>query len=66
MSRLIIGYLKDFIHNAIIHPLMMFLPAGLATKMHDINANWAYGLSRYDEIKLEKSIAAKVRQGGAE
>lgn len=64
MSRLIIGYLKDFIHNAIIHPLMMFLPANLATKMHDINANWAYGLSRYDEIKLEKSIADKVRQGG--
>ena len=26
----------------------------LAHRMHDKNANWAFGLERYDEIKLEK------------
>ncbi len=47
-------YLKSFIHNVFIHPLMMFMPAELANKMHDRNANWAFGLERYDEIQLEK------------
>lgn len=60
MKDVILNYAKDFIHNVIVHPLMMLLPSKLATKMHDINANWAYGLNRYDEIKLEMS----KRQGG--
>lgn len=60
MKKLIVSYIKDFIHNVIVHPLMMLLPANLATKMHDKNANWAYGLNRYDEIKLE---AAKRQDG---
>lgn len=50
-------YLKEFVHNVIVHPLMMFLPAKLATRMHDKNANWAFGSgSRYDEINLESKI----------
>lgn len=53
MKKWLLSYVKYFIHNVIVHPLMMFLPAKTATKMHDINANWAYGLSRYDEINLE-------------
>lgn len=55
MKDVILNYAKDFIHNVIVHPLMMLLPSKLATKMHDINANWAYGLNRYDEIKLESA-----------
>lgn len=46
-------YLKDFVHNVFVHPLMMFLPAELATKMHDRNADWAFSKNRYDELNLE-------------
>jgi hypothetical protein len=48
-----VAWLKSFVHNAIVHPLMMFLPLELANKMHDKNATWAFGLERYDEINLE-------------
>jgi hypothetical protein len=33
--------------------MMMFLPKRLANELHDRNANWAFGLDRYDELKLE-------------
>ena len=49
-----VNWLKDFLHNAIVHPLMMFLPKDLANKMHDRNATYCYGLERYDELKLEE------------
>ena len=47
------SWLKSFVHNVVVHPLMMFLPRDLANRMHDKNANWAFGLERYDELKLE-------------
>ena len=47
-------YFKEFIHNVFVHPLMMFLPCELANKLHDRNATWAFGLSRYNELKLEE------------
>ena len=47
------NWLKSFVHNVIVHPLMQFLPRDLGTKLHDKNANWAFGLQRYDELKLE-------------
>lgn len=47
------SWLKSFVHNVVVHPLMMFLPRDLAHKMHDKNANWAFGLEHYDELKLE-------------
>lgn len=46
-------WLKDFTHNCIVHPLMMFIPKKLAHNLHDRNANWAFGLNRYDELTLE-------------
>jgi hypothetical protein len=46
-------YLKEFVHNVIIHPLMMFLPSKYATLMHDKNADWAFNLNRFDELQLE-------------
>jgi hypothetical protein len=49
------SYLKEFVHNCIVHPLMMFMPASYATAMHDKNADWAFGkTSRYDELRIEK------------
>ena len=47
-------WLKEFIHNCIVHPLMMVLPSDKATRLHDINANFTFGLeNRYDELFLE-------------
>ena len=46
-------WLKAFVHNVLIHPLMMFLPKNMAAKMHDRNATWAFDLNRYNELKIE-------------
>ena len=47
-------YFKEFIHNCIVHPLMIVLPSDKATRLHDINANWTFGIeNRYDELFLE-------------
>lgn len=46
-------WLKSFVHNAIVHPLMMFLPKDYAHELHDRNADWAFGQERYDEMELE-------------
>ena len=51
-----LNWLKEFVHNVIVHPTMMFMPSSLATKMHDKNADWAFGTGqRYDELSLEKT-----------
>ena len=52
-------WLKAFVHNVVVHPLMMFVPCDIAHTMHDRNANWEFGLNRYDELKLEKNGDAK-------
>ena len=47
-------WFKEFIHNCIVHPLMMVLPSETAGRWHDLNANWAFGIeNRYDELFLE-------------
>lgn len=46
-------WLKDFVHNCVVHPAMPFLPVRVANWLHDQNANWAFGLERYDELALE-------------
>lgn len=48
-----LAWFKDFVHNSIVHPMMPFMPAKMATRLHDWNATWAYGLNRYDEMKME-------------
>lgn len=48
-----VKWIKDVIHNCIVHPLMPFLSVQLATRLHDHNANWAFSLERYDELALE-------------
>ena len=32
-------WFKEFIHNCVVHPLMMVLPSDKATRLHDVNAN---------------------------
>lgn len=47
-------WLKDFTHNCIIHPLLMFLPADIGTKIHNKHADWCWGKEHYGELDLEK------------
>jgi hypothetical protein len=37
------SWLKSFVHNVIVHPLMQFLPQSIGTPLHDKNAEWAFG-----------------------
>lgn len=46
------SWFRSMIHNCIVHPLLMFLPVRLSTRLHDKNANWAYKVV-FDELKLE-------------
>lgn len=49
-------WLKEFIHNCVVHPSMMFMPTKWAHKLHDKNADWAFSPDRCDEIGIEQSI----------
>jgi hypothetical protein len=47
-------WLKDFVHNCVVHPSIMFMPRSWGNALHDKNADWAYGkTNHYDEFKLE-------------
>lgn len=46
-------WLKDFMHNCVVHPMLPFLPLKAANWLHDKNATFAFGLERYDELTLE-------------
>ena len=35
-------WLKGFVHNCIVHPMLPFLPIVLGDWLHDINGNWAF------------------------
>lgn len=41
-------FLKEFVHNVIVHPLMMVLPTDKACKLHDKNADWTF--KKYENI----------------
>lgn len=46
-------WLKDFTHNCIVHPLMMFIPKKYAHPLHDRNADWCWGKENHvDELTL--------------
>jgi hypothetical protein len=36
------NWLKEALHNAIVHPIMVFLPTKTANKFHDWNGKWAF------------------------
>ena len=50
-------WLKDFIHNSLVHPMLPFMSVSKADAFHDRNANWAFGRNRYDERKLEHDLS---------
>lgn len=47
------SWLNDFVHNAIVHPLMCFMPRELGNRLHDWHATRVFGLDRYDELTEE-------------
>lgn len=53
-------WLKDFVHNCVVHPAMPFLPVRVANWLHDKNANWAFGLERFDEVGLEQWLTTRI------
>lgn len=51
-------WLKEFTHNCIVHPAMMFMPKEWGNVLHDRNADWAFGQeSRFDELTLEQNMS---------
>lgn len=42
MRAILINWLKDFLHNCVIHPLLPFLPRKLGDLLHEVNGKWAY------------------------
>lgn len=56
MAQSIKSWLKDFMHNCIVHPIMPFIPVDLANQIHDIHGTWAFGTNRFDELDLESRI----------
>ena len=47
-------WLKDFTHNCIVHPMMMFMPKKWANQLHERNADWCWGKENHvDELTLE-------------
>ncbi len=36
-------WLKDFVHNCLVHPLLPFRPSKLGDDWHERNGKWAFG-----------------------
>lgn len=45
------AWLRGFVHNCVIHPILPFLPVPIADWVHDRNADWAF-----DERKIEHAM----------
>jgi hypothetical protein len=43
MIKWFIGWLKSAFHNIFLHPCLVFMPRSWAKKVHEANAEWAYG-----------------------
>ena len=60
-------WLKDFVHNCVVHPAMPFLPVSVANWLHDKNANWAFGVSLKGKKKpTDKQLAQLTPQEAKE
>lgn len=56
-------WLKGFVHNCIVHPLMPFLPETVAVKLHDRNGDWAFGVQDYTD-QTPDILADMIMQDG--
>lgn len=43
MKRRVREWVKDAVHNCLVHPLLPFLPTSIGDQLHDASARWPYG-----------------------
>lgn len=43
MRERILEWVRDAVHNCLVHPLLPFLPARVGDRLHEASARWAYG-----------------------
>jgi hypothetical protein len=36
-------WLKEFVHNCLVHPLLPFMPKKMAIELHEKNGRWTFG-----------------------
>lgn len=58
------AWLRDVVHNCLVHPLLPFLPVRVADRFHDANADWAFRRERFDERAIEHRMAGRGVQDG--
>lgn len=57
MNEKLKQWLKEVLHNCVVHPIMPFLPVKLACELHDRNADYTFGKqNRFDEIAIESAM----------
>lgn len=44
-------WVKDFVHNCIVHLMLPFLPRKFGDRLHDRNAAWAFGVKNVDQFR---------------
>lgn len=57
MNEKLKQWLKEILHNCVVHPIMPFIPSKLACELHDRNADFTFGKqNRFDEIAIETAM----------
>ena len=57
MNEKLKQWLKEVLHNCVVHPIMPFIPSKLACELHDRNADFTFGKqNRFDEIAIETAM----------
>lgn len=57
MNEKLKQWLKEVLHNCVVHPIMPFIPSKLACELHDRNADYTFGKqNRFDEIAIETAM----------
>lgn len=54
-------WIRDFIHNCLVHPLLPFLPTEMGDRLHDVNAQWAFGETHPDPFKHRDAVEQALR-----
>jgi len=46
------SWLRNVVHNCVVHPMLPFLPREVGAPLHDLNATWAFGESAADVLEV--------------
>lgn len=53
-------WLKDVVHNCVVHPILPFLPLRVANWLHDKNGKWAFDKIEGKKKPIDKQLAEKL------